>query len=188
MFSGKAAAKVPRRGDRFFPGGRQAAKPPIGRRGLRGAEVLPPWLRGASPPQRKAPQGVKKARRRKQSMLWNADQNIVFTIIAKESTEGSPLFCFRGKLRRGGGFFPGGAATERRPPFSGESGGNFSERRRRLSGCAFFRRAHSGAASAWGLLRVLRKQKKSTERLIFFFVVYFFMPQKALGYTPRSKV
>ena len=37
--------------------------PPIGRRGLRGAEVLPPWLRGASPPQRKAPQGVKKARR-----------------------------------------------------------------------------------------------------------------------------
>ncbi len=77
------------------PAGRQAAKPPIGRRGLRGAEVLPPWLRGASLPQRKAPQGVKKARRRKRGTLWNADQNMVFTIIAKESTEGSPLFCFR---------------------------------------------------------------------------------------------
>lgn len=51
---------------------RQAAKPPIGRRGLRGAEVLPPWLRGASPPQRKAPQGVKKARRGVRGTLWNA--------------------------------------------------------------------------------------------------------------------
>ena len=61
---------------------------------------------GKSPPQRKALQGVKKARRRKQSTLWNADQNIVFTIIVKESTEGSPLFCFRGKLRQK---FPGGA-------------------------------------------------------------------------------
>ena len=96
--------KVPRRGGGFFPGGRQAAKLPIGRRGLRGAEVLPPWLRGGSPPQRKAPQGVKKARRRKRGTLWNADQNIVFTIIAKESTEGSPLFCFR-KNCGGGGLF-----------------------------------------------------------------------------------
>ena len=62
-FRGKLRQNFPGGAADFSPAVRQAAKPPIGRRGLRGAEVVPAWLRGASLPQRKAPQGVKKARR-----------------------------------------------------------------------------------------------------------------------------
>ena len=105
-FPGGAAAFSPAGGTppqverlRFFSAGAQrGGKPQSCRLGGGACGVRKSSRRGcvgASPPQRKAPQGVKKARRGVRGTLWNADQNMVFTIIAKESTEGSPLFCFR---------------------------------------------------------------------------------------------
>lgn len=80
---------------------------------------------------------------------------------------------FPEELRRGGGFFlRGGNGT---PP--------------QVERLRFFSAGAQRGGFCVGVAAGFAQAKKSAERLIFFFVVYFFiMPQKALGYTPLSKV
>ena len=116
----------------FSPAVRQAAKPPIGCGACGVRKSSRRGCVGASPPQRKAPQGVKKARRRKR--------------------------------------------------------GYASERRRRLSGCAFFGGRTAGRLLRGGCCGFCASKKISRKADIFLRRIFFIMPQKALGYTPPSKV